>query len=198
MESENLHPLIRKNIFPIILGIIGITLIIIGIFQVYLKKPNASPVVFTQDKEDVVVEVVVDVEGAVITPGVYKIKSDSRVVDALAKAGGLAEDADRDWVEKNINLASRVTDGLKIYIPRAGEEVLSDNTNSSIDIGTTGPVLNINSASASDLETLPGVGEVTAQKIIDGRPYSNIEDLLKSKTVGRATYEKIREKISAN
>ena len=115
-------------------------------------------------------------------------------MDVLAEAGGISEDANRDWVEKNINMAKKASDGLKIYIPRIGEEVLSISQNSA----QAGAVININTASASDLESLPAVGPVTAQKIIDGRPYSQIGELIDRKIVGAATFEKIKDKISAD
>ncbi|EKD86702.1 MAG: hypothetical protein ACD_37C00183G0001, partial [uncultured bacterium] len=74
--------------------------------------------------------------------------------------------------------------------------VLSDS--SSVSVGTSGPVININTASASDLDSLPGVGAVTSQKIIDNRPYIETTDLVTKKILGQATYEKIKDKISAN
>ncbi|MEK9207790.1 MAG: ComEA family DNA-binding protein, partial [Patescibacteria group bacterium] len=135
------------------------------------------------------------VEGAVMKPGVYKIGSNSRLVDALAAAGGMSEDANRDYVQKNINLAQKASDGLKIYVPRLGEQVLSASNSTS---DSPGPVLNINSATFSDLDSLPGVGQVTADKIIQGRPYSDINELVERKIVGQAVFEKIKDKISAN
>lgn len=195
MDSDRIQLLLRGNIVPILLGILGLVLVVIGVAQIFIHKSEPSSLVFEENKE-AASEIVVDVEGAVISPGVYSIDSKSRTVDALAAAGGLAEDADRVWVEKNINLAKRVSDGLKIYIPRAGEQVLSDS--SSVSVGTAGPVININTASASDLDSLPGVGAVTSQKIIENRPYIETTDLLTKKILGQATYEKIKDKISAN
>ncbi|MEK9176222.1 MAG: helix-hairpin-helix domain-containing protein, partial [Patescibacteria group bacterium] len=109
--------------------------------------------------------------------------------------GGMSEDADRDYVQKNINLAQKASDGLKIYVPRLGEQVLSASNSTS---DSPGPVLNINSATFSDLDSLPGVGQVTADKIIQGRPYSDINELVERKIVGQAVFEKIKDKISAN
>ena len=88
-----------------------------------------------------------------------------------------------------------MTDGLKIYIPRDGEEVQqvqaqAENNTSGTDL------ININSASGTELESLAGVGVVTAQKIIDGRPYGSVEELLDKKIVGNATFEKIKTSIS--
>lgn len=196
MDSERIESLLRQNIVPILLGSAGLILILFGLFQFISRSSNQdSSVVFEEGSQETKTEIVVDVEGAVINPGVYRLNSDGRILDALAAAGGLSEDADRNWVEKNINLAKKVTDGVKIYIPRVGEQVLSETMTS---IGTAGPVININTASATDLDSLPGVGAVTSQKIIDGRPYGQIEELLSKKIVGQATFEKIKDKISAN
>lgn len=195
MDSEQIRSLVRSNILPILLGCAGLILVLIGIFQFLTRKNEPSPIVFEDSSESLEEKIVVDVEGAVISPGVYSLSSKSRILDALATAGGLSEDADRIWVEKNINLAKKAADGVKIYIPRTGEQVLSDTSSS---IGTAGPVININTASATDLDSLPGVGAVTSQKIIDGRPYGQIEELLSKKIVGQSTFDKIKDKISAN
>lgn len=205
MESKDLIDFGKRNIIPIGLGLVGLLFLIIGVFQIYTSQKSAQPdLVFEESdaQDEKPTEIIVDIEGAVMTPGVYKISSESRVVDALAKAGGLSQEADREFVEKNINLASKVTDSMKIYIPRVGEQILSENTTSSGSVssglGAGGPVMNINLASMSDLEALPGVGEVTAQKIIEGRPYVSIDELLSKKIIGVATFEKIKDKIAAN
>lgn len=202
MDNQNrVYPLIAHNILPIIVGTIGLLLIILGIFQFYKSNINnnsESGLQLETGAEEVKSQVqliIVDVEGAVIKPGVYKVSSDGRMVDALAASGGLSEDADREYVSKNINLAGKLTDGLKIYVPRAGEQVLSDNSKSN---SGSGAVLNINTASQSDLEALPGIGPVTAQKIIEDRPYSSIESLTSDKIVGEKVYSQIKDQISAN
>lgn len=182
---------IKENLLPLVIGGIGLILIIFGLLQFVLNKPKSSPLVFEEPKTEKQ-EVVVDIEGAVLSPGVYKLTLESRIVDALAAAGGMSEDADRQWTEKNINLAKKVSDGLKLYIPRAGEQILSDQLNEA------NSVININTASATDLESLPGIGAVTAGNIIEARPFAQKEDLLNRKIVGAATFEKIKDKISAD
>ena len=184
---------LKENFLPLALGALGLILVLVGVAQMILNKPQSSPLIFEEAKEQKQ-EIMIDIEGAVVNPGVYKLSTDSRIVDALAAAEGMSEDADRFWVEKNINLAKKASDGLKIYIPRTGEEVLSLSQQGD----QAGPVLNMNTASRSDLESLPGIGAVTAQKIIDGRPYSEIGELLDRKIVGGVTFEKIKDKISAN
>lgn len=185
---------VKQNFLPLALGGLGLLLVLIGIGQMLLNRPKASPLVFEEAKEKKTQEIMVDIEGAVLNPGVYKLSLDSRIVDVLAAAGGMSEDANRQWVEKNINLAKKASDGVKIYIPRMGEEILSVSAQSD----QAGAVLNINTATISDLESLPGIGPVSAQKIIEGRPYSEIGELLDRKIVGQATFEKIKDKISAD
>lgn len=136
-------------------------------------------------------KVVVHVDGAVAKPGVYELPSDARVSDAVSVAGNLAQDADMS----RINLAAKVADGQKIYIPKVGESVRGDTGTTSIT-GTTGGLININTASEGELDTLPGVGPVTAQKIIASRPYSSPEDLLTKKAVGNSVYEKIKDLVT--
>lgn len=191
MDFEKLYPLIRSNILPIVLGIFGLLFVMLGLFQMVLNKPKTPPFIFEEAKEERKQEIMVDIEGSVISPGVYKLPEDSRIVDVLAAAGGISEDADREWVEKNINLAKKAFDGLKIYIPRTGEQVLSVESEA---LST----LNINTATQSDLEALPGIGPVTASKIIDARPYSSIEELTSKKILGSSVFAQIKDKISAN
>jgi len=193
-DSKELIILARKNIFPLGIGFIGLLLILGGLSQAYFERSKAPELVFEEAAESTDSEFIVDVEGAVMNPRVYELASNSRTVDALAAAGGLSSEADREYVEKNINLAGKISDGLKIYIPRVGEDILTGT--STTEVGSGGPVININTASSSDLETLPGIGDVTAQKIIEGRPYVSVEDLLNNKILGQATYEKVKDLVA--
>lgn len=146
-------------------------------------------------------EVVVEISGAVEKPGVYKLLASERLERLLIEAGGLSIEADREWVEKNLNRAAKITDGQKIYIPSKGELGIRNNelgkTRPGSVAGTTYELLNINTASASELDGLPGIGAVRAQAIIDNRPYSSPEELLAKKVIPQSVYEKIKEKIIA-
>ena|SRR3989344_3626673 len=136
-------------------------------------------------------EIIVHVDGAVTRPGVYKLKADSRVNDAINAAGGLSGSAD----QSKINLAAKITDGQKIYVPKIGESTTSIKGSTSTT-GTTSEVINVNTASESELDKLPGVGPVTAAKIIASRPYSSLEELLTKKAVSSSVYEKIKGLIA--
>lgn len=136
----------------------------------------------------------IDVEGAVVSPGVSTLPSDARVQEALVAAGGLSSTADREVVAKTINLAAKLTDGEKIYIPKQGETVSTPISGEVL--GTQTGLVNINTASASELDALPGVGPATAQKIINSRPFSNINDLVAKKVVSQSVFTKIQDKIA--
>lgn len=149
-------------------------------------------------------EIIVEIAGAVQKVGVYKMKVGDRVEDILIVAGGLSADADREWVEKNINRASRLTDGQKIYI-YSQSEVESAKENGSIKLDqdvlgvnnqNSSGLININTASQSELEKLNGIGPKYAQKIIEQRPYSNAQELVSKKIIPQKTYEKIKNEIS--
>jgi competence protein ComEA len=140
-------------------------------------------------------KILVDVGGAVIKPGIYELGLASRVNDALVAAGGLAAAADRDWVSQNLNLAEKLADGRKIYVPFKGEAAdLSESFPSQSQ--SLSELININAASLTELDSLWGIGPVTGQKIIDNRPYAKIEELLEKKIVKTNVYEAIKDKIT--
>ena len=136
-------------------------------------------------------QLMVDVEGAVARPGVYKMGEGDRVGDALEKAGGLTDQADRGGGEANLNKAAKVTDGMKVYVPRRNEE----NVQSSVSNVQSSKV-SINVASQAELESLPGVGPVTAGKIIAGRPFGDVGELVSKKIVGQKVFGQIKDLIS--
>ena len=205
---------IRNNL--IFVGILGggVILCIVGLFQYFQPKKEASDIQFikadqakiSQDVKGVEdSQIMVDVEGKVQKPGIYKLKADSRIQDALVAAGGLEAHADRDYVSKKLNLAQKLTDGGKIYIPSVGEQQVapvveavqtSTDTSSPANIEGNSSIININSASEAQLDTLPRVGSVTAKKIISNRPYSSIEELVNKKVVSQKTFEGFKDRIS--
>jgi competence protein ComEA len=143
-------------------------------------------------------EITVDIEGAVQKPGVYSLSATSRVQDALISAGGLSDKADRSKVSKAMNLAAKLVDGAKIYIPQEGEQAMAssgDSGGQTVLGSETSSVININTASESELDSLPGVGPATAAKIIKGRPYSSLEELIQKKILGTKVFSNIKDKI---
>lgn len=138
----------------------------------------------------------IDVEGAVVHPGVYVLPQNARVQEALVAAGGLAGNADRDFVAKSLNLAAKLFDGAKVYIPKMGETPTAGSSATANYAGSQVNLLDINSATADKLDNLPGVGPVTAQKIITGRPYQAVDDLLNKKIVSSSVFQKIKDLIT--
>lgn len=191
--QNRLVALLRENWLIIAVFIIGLGFLVSGLTILALQQSPSDVTISSQLTSETASSrtIVADIAGAVINPGVYKLQFGSRTVDLLAAAGGLSASANRTWVAKNLNLSAVVGDATKIYIPSEGE-VLS---NTSPQAGKSGPI-NINTASQNDLESLPGVGPQTAMKIISGRQYQQIGDLLSKKILGTSVYNKIKENIT--
>jgi competence protein ComEA len=168
------------------------------VFEAAAEKNSGSRSDATlQAREDV--SIFVDIAGAVEKPGVYEVASDARVQDVLTKAGGLSKKANKQGIAKAVNLAAKVSDGMKLYFPFVGEDaVLGVSTTGITGSTSTTGLININTASSSELESLPGIGEVTAGKITAGRPYAYIEDLKTKKIVGTSVFDKIKDLVSVN
>ena len=139
-------------------------------------------------------EIKVYVSGAVRQPGVYAVTDGDRVEDAVQAAGGATAEADLE----RLNLASRLHDGMHVQVPLTVVVVqggLASGSTGSADL------ININTASEALLDTLPGVGPVTAKRIIDFResqgPFQRIEELLERKIVNASTFENIKVRITA-
>lgn len=177
------------------------------------KNSNNSE---TDGEVDTPEEVVVHITGEVSKPGLVTLKNGSRVADAIKEAGGLKPSAD----ETNINLAQKLFDEDKIVIPKVGENLITDNSEASDrdPFGSSeqtivssrndkessggssgGGQININTASKEQLKTLPGIGEVTSQKIIDYREstkFGSIDDIKNVSGIGDKKFEAIRSMIT--
>lgn len=136
--------------------------------------------------------VVVHVAGAVVQPGVRRLPPGARVVDAVEASGGLAVDADPD----RINLAAELVDGAQVYVPRVGEPVPVEASGPGSSEG--GPV-DLNTADAALLETLPGIGPATAAAILDHRerhgPFTSVDGLLDVRGIGEAKLAALRDLV---
>lgn len=139
-------------------------------------------------------EVVVDVVGAVATPGLYRLDEGSRVADAVALAGGATRRANLSAV----NLAAPLLDGTQIVVPRKGEQAPAPAGAAGAAGAPAGPV-HLNTASLEQLETIPGVGPVTAQRIIDFReqngPFRSVDELDAVSGIGPKRLEQLRELV---
>lgn len=206
---EIITPALRKYFIPLSLGVLGMISLGYGLIQSFPEQNREELIFISDDKNDETVknsnitkDLTIDVSGAVNKPGVYTIQEGSRIKDAIEKAGGLSDTADQEFVEKSFNLAALLKDGSKLYIPEIGESIGSSADNSSTQVQQvvagmeSQGSININSATESELDNLPGVGPVTTGKIIDGRPYTEIEDLLNNKIVSKSVFENIKDQIS--
>lgn len=199
---------IKEFKIPLVLGSIGIILIIIAITLQIAKISNSSDVVFTplESTPSSGIKIQVDIEGAVENPGVYELNEGKRISDALSIAGGLSKSADNAWIGKSLNLAAKLVDGGKIYIPSKGgnqsvkTQVLKDDQAQSglnkDTLGVTTGLVNVNTASQVELEALSGIGPVTAEKIITGRPYNSVEELRTKKILGESLFGKLKDLLT--
>lgn len=194
----------NRNLLAVIL--IGLILICLGFFY-YKVGGNLSTSkveVINETAENSLEELTVEIAGEVTAPGVYKLASGSRVEDLLVLAGGFSADADRENIEKYLNRAARLSDGQKVYIPKAGQQILGSSANNLSGGGAPSGgltnqgsgLININTASLTELDKLPGIGPVYGQSIIDHRPYSTVEELLSSGALKKNVYEKIKDLVS--
>jgi competence protein ComEA len=164
-----------------------------GSRQVVIETDSDTTAETVETANDTTVETVtVHVDGAVADPGVYEIAGDSpRVNDAVEAAGGLTEEADL----ASVNLAALVTDGTKIHVPLYGEtDATADASGASMS--SASGLINLNTATLDELCELNGVGEATAQAIIDEReangPFASVEDLLRVSGIGEKKLAKIK------
>ena len=184
----------------ILFAVIALALAGLTLFQSLRSKPDpdllppATPVP-TAQMTATPGPVRVYVSGAVQNPDVYSLAPDSIVKDAVLAAGGATDRADLD----RINLALPVSDGQHIYVPSMGQEDLPVQPPSR---QTSSDKININTADAAELETLPGIGPTRAQQIVDYRqqhgPFSTVEEIMDVSGIGPATFEGLRERITTD
>ena len=206
IKKEDVVLFFRQNVKSIILAFVcSLVLIIGGLFYFNQNKTeDYSGVSFSnisneinnkdekaEDKHDE--KIFVDVKGAVKHPGVFETTKDKRVKDLIEEAGGLLDDADTS----TLNLSQRVKDQMVIYVLKHGEKPkqISDGGISS----SSGDVININTANLEQLMKISGVGKTKAEAIISYREkngdFKKKEDITKVKGIGKATFEKIKDKI---
>jgi len=175
------------------------------------KTSDSENMPVQEDEPEAVPEEVtlfVHICGEVQNPGVYEFESGKRIIDAVTAAGGFTEDASEDYV----NLAQQLEDGMKIDIPKEGEE----DTYTDAESGVTGGItkaptisgnevpsdgrININTAGAQELMDISGIGETRAAAIIAYRDvhgnFSSIEEITNVSGIGQTTYERIKDRIT--
>lgn len=143
-------------------------------------------------------EVFVDVEGAVVHPTVYSLPAGSRVIDAIEAAGGTVEGASTG----SLNLARELVDGEQVKVPTEDEVVAAVQSGQQSPASAGGAqqqLINLNTADATTLQELPGIGEVTARKIVDDRtsngPFRSVEDLQRVSGIGAAKFAQLKDLV---
>ena len=149
-------------------------------------------------------DLVVDVTGAVAKPGLYHLPAGSRVGDAIDAAGGFSPRVDADKVGASLNLAAPLSDGIQVHVPSRDDPAAPGGGSGASGGGTSagtgdGALVNLNTASASELDALPGIGPVTAAKIIESRttaPFKTIDELRERKLVGEKTFDQLKSLVT--
>lgn len=191
-----------KNVLYVLLGVLA-GFVLAGVLVYVSRAPAGAPIVLlpAPTKAPVAVHVV----GAVPRPGLYEFAEGARVQDAIDAAGGLLTDAN----VASVNLAALLEDGQQLDIPYREGFVPTEDTTvdlpTSTEVPTPDPnvdLVNINTATAEELDTLPGIGPTTAQKIIDYRttngPFATIEDIMNVSGIGISTFEDMKDLITVN
>ena len=178
-----------------------------GGYVVFQRLPKPEPIeiiVPTLEPTPTRGPIQVHVAGAVMRPGVYALSPDSRVFHVVEAAGGMTQEAD----EARVNLADRIHDGQQVLVPVRGATMppsptplaLGTDATALQDSPASGSRININSASVPELESLPGIGAVYAQRIVAYRqesgPFQQTADIMNVKGVGPACYELIKDQIT--
>ena len=193
-------------IFLLIMIIIVLGVILYKNFNFEENFTINPPVNSSEDSSTVKIEVpqvIIHISGAVKNPGVYQLKSTDRVIDAVKIAGGAIEEANLDA----INLAALLRDGQKIIIPykisknsdEENNENLYKNIENMYSSSTTSGKININTANSNILQTLPGIGPVLSERIIEYRNQNGlfgiIDDIKDVSGIGEKKFEGIKELI---
>ena len=192
--------LLERYRAPVLIALLGIAAL--GLIFFVLRQRESPPPLELKVGAAADSEVMVHVAGAVGAPGVYALHEGDRVVDAVEAAGGPSSDADL----VALNLARRIRDEDQVVVPRVGEPPAVSQV-ASAQAGPDGlpgggALIDINTASADVLDSLPGIGEVYSQRIVDSRTadglFDSTEDLVTRELIPRSTYEKIKHLITVS
>ena len=208
---------IKQKIGLILAALLIVILAFIWLFSIYGNDPPKNEIKKSQEsnnevefklgiKEKENKTIMVDISGEIITPGVVKLPEGSRIIDAITAAGGKTEDADLS----KVNLAYILDDGVQLYIPRYNEKLEKEIVQTEPGVGiiqeginTTSKKdskVNINTANKEKLATLPGIGEGTAEKIIEYRSkagkFKAIDEIKKIPGIGESKFKSLKDKIT--
>jgi competence protein ComEA len=191
-------------------GLCGLVAVGFGFFHYLVSANQSVACTLPQELSDQFSQsVVVSIGGAVEEPGLIPVKPGTRLGQAIDQAGGFKPEADKAFINKQLNLASLVTDQQQVYIPFISESVIAaakpidqvaddEATSTSIPAASapTSTGISINTASAAELETLPGIGAKRADDIIQNRPYQSLTELTDKKIISTSLFTDIEAVIS--
>jgi competence protein ComEA len=140
-------------------------------------------------------ELLVEVSGAVVKPGVYRLADGARVVDAIEAAGGFGPRVDMARADAALNLAAPVRDGEELHVP-SRDDAPGPAASAGAAAAASDGVIDLNTASESQLDSLPGVGPATVAKIVAARPFATVDELQSKGVVGEKTLEKLRPLVT--
>ena len=177
----------KKKVLRVLIIVLLVGLLIVGgVFLTKKDEENGKTIDTMESKVglEVVYDIIVEIKGEVKHPGIYTLPKDTRVQDLITIAGGLTTSAD----SSNLNLASKLTDGMVVVVPKKDSSQTSSQK------------ININTATISELSTLPGIGESLAQRIIDYRitngNFKSIDEIKNVSGIGDALFNKIKDNIT--
>jgi competence protein ComEA len=171
------------------------------IFSVTAKEAEMEQSVNESDAEPEIIKV--DVKGAVKSPGIFTAQAGDRVIDLISSAGSFTEKADTD----KVNFAQIIEDQMVIYVPEIGEEdkgnlenIQVGTSGAAVTKGTSGGLVNLNTATQEDLQTLTGIGPSKADAILEYREtvgkFKEVDELKQVTGIGDKTFERLRDSIS--
>lgn len=144
-------------------------------------------------------ELIVQIVGAVARPGVFHLPGGARVGDLVEAAGGYSARVDAARASRELNLAARLNDGDQVRVPSRDDEEPSGPVTGDVSEAATDGLVDLNRATAAELEALPGIGPVTANKILGARdelPFSSVDELRSRKLVGEKTFTKLKDLVT--
>ncbi|HET9851275.1 MAG TPA: ComEA family DNA-binding protein [Candidatus Limnocylindrales bacterium] len=210
LASPNVLVAVAALVGALVIGGVALVIALSGSAGSTVEGPGPAggSAVESGDPTGIVGDIVVDVAGAVVTPGLYHLATGTRVGDAIDAAGGFGPRVDVDRVGRELNLAAALADGDQVRVPSRDDPSAAPGGGSGGGSGSgsggsargSGNLLDLNTATQAELEELPGIGPVTAEKIMAARdeaPFRSADDLRQRGLVGEKTFEDIKALVTA-